>query len=535
MFHEASPPAPKIGVYEKVANCTGLYKHSTTGRYYATKKKDGKRYECSLRTADRKIAERRMKEWVANLDKVDAEVEKTTLKQLAAQLVAINEGKAGSSRSVIRLVLQEIQSRWGMQTQVRDIRPSQIDEYLAGRGRDFKNTSYNRYAGVLKQLFELAVGDRIIAESPFERVRTPWKKPQTPIRNIPTIAQFEAIVASIRSQRCAKYAQDSADFIEFLGLAGLGQAEAWALTWGDVDWVRNQIQIRRHKTDVRFQIPIYPHLRPLMERMYKKAGKTAVPGARVFKFRNGKKALDGACARLGFKHFTQRNLRQCLIMRLWKAGVDRKLIAKWQGHQDGGQLILETYTEVFGDDDDAYEQQQLARLGPSVASTAPLMQVQLPVVQRIVPPHKRQARTVKFCGMENPYKPDEKVLTKMKGADVEATVTQVWQNEVQIKTSDGKLTWRTMHTVWYPGASPIPKPERPKAVVTQGSTPAAPVPAESKPQPDAVSPVAPTSSESTETQVASNDGGVPAPSDTPAPVACSTDEGKRRKKRKAGR
>lgn len=197
MILEASPPRTK-GIYVKIQNCPGLYRHSTTGRYYAAKKKDGRRYECSLRTTDRKIADRRMTAWVADLNKVNVEIEKTTLKELSEQMISINQGRAGSSRSVIRLVLQEIQQRWGMHTQVRDIRPSQIEEYLASRGRDFRNTSYNRYAGVLKQLFELAAGDRIIAESPFERVRTPWKKPQTPIRNIPTIEQFEAIVASIR-------------------------------------------------------------------------------------------------------------------------------------------------------------------------------------------------------------------------------------------------------------------------------------------------------------------------------------------------
>jgi hypothetical protein len=43
--------------------------------------------------------------------------------------------------------------------------------------------------------------------------------------------------------------------------------------------------------------------------------------------------------------------------------VDKKLIPKWQGHQDGGQLIMDTYTEVFGGDDAQYEQQQLAKLG----------------------------------------------------------------------------------------------------------------------------------------------------------------------------
>lgn len=85
------------------------------------------------------------------------------------------------------------------------------------------NTSYNRYAGVLKQLFEMAVKDRIIAASPFFGVSTRWKKPQTPIRRIPTLEQFHAIVDSIRSQKYSRNAENSADFVEFLGLAGLGR------------------------------------------------------------------------------------------------------------------------------------------------------------------------------------------------------------------------------------------------------------------------------------------------------------------------
>jgi len=51
-----------------------------------------------------------------------------------------------------------------------------------------------------------------------------------------------------------------------------------------------------------------------------------------------------------------------LIRRLWQSGVDYKLIAKWQGHQDGGKLILDTYTEVFSADDAEYETAQLARI-----------------------------------------------------------------------------------------------------------------------------------------------------------------------------
>lgn len=240
-----------------------------------------------------------------------------------------------------------------------------------------------------------------------------------------------------------------------MGLAGLGQAEAWALIWDDVDWLQNQIRVRRHKTDVRFQIPIYPHLRPLLEGMFKKAGNTAVPAARIFRFRNGKKALDGACTRLGFKHFTPRNLRQCLIRRLWQPSVDKKHIAKWQGHQDGGQLIMETYTEVFGSDDDEYERHQLAKLLPThTPAPAPAS------IPAIAVPAQTAVVERKSFFMDNPYKPGDKVHTNVKGAEVTATVTAIWQNEVQVKTEDGKQFWRTMHTVWYPFSTPIPKPQK---------------------------------------------------------------------------
>lgn len=49
--------------------------------------------------------------------------------------------------------------------------------------------------------------------------------------------------------------------------------------------------------------------------------------------------------------------------------------------------------------------------------------------------------------MQNPF--------KVKGREVAATVTQIWQNEVQVKTADGITLWRTMCTVWYPGKAPL--------------------------------------------------------------------------------
>lgn len=341
-----------------------LYRHCTSGLYYCLKKHRGKRREHSLKTYDFALAKRRMKEWIDNLDKVDASVEKTTFRQLLEKWKAMRQGKALKTRKTDQSTLNQFVKTWAhdLDIQVSKILPSHLNEWLALHEGRLKNVSYNGYVAFLKQVFQIAVADRIIAISPHEGIRTPWKKPQKPVRRVPTLEQFQMIVTDIRGQKYSPDAESSADFIEFLGMAGVGQAEAASLTWGDVDWELDRINFKRHKTQARYHVPIYLHLKPFMERLWKKNAPNVSDSQRVLKISDGKKALQASCQRLGLPNFSQRNIRQCLIMRLWKAGVDKKLIAKWQGHQDGGTLILDTYTEVLGDDDAEYEKQQLGKL-----------------------------------------------------------------------------------------------------------------------------------------------------------------------------
>lgn len=349
---------------EKIPNFPCLYRHTLNANYYGIKKISGKRKEHSLGTADRKLAERKLKDWISGLEKVDSEAAWTSLSVLLDKFVAANSGKSESTCATNASIIKVFKDTWPgrLNAPVAEVKPSHINEWLAKHESRLKNTSYNRYCGFLKQLFQIAVADRIIAASPFDGVKTKWKKPQKPVRNVPTQQQFEAIIADIRSQRFNPDANDTADFVEFLGLAGLGQAEAGALTWGDVDFKRKRLTIRRFKTQAVFHLPMYPHLIPLMERLLKQAGAQAGVTAKVFQIKDAKKGLQAACARLNLKNFTQRNIRQVLIRRLWQSSVDHKLISKWQGHQDGGKLILDTYTEVFGDDDADYEHQQLRKI-----------------------------------------------------------------------------------------------------------------------------------------------------------------------------
>jgi integrase len=340
----------------------GLYRHSRSNLYYGFKKLHGKRHECSLRTTDRQIAERRLRSWIHGLEVVDRELERTTVRDLIQKFVAANQGKAAKTRATNTSIIRRLTKSWpgGTDVEVRHIKPSHIDEWLAMQEQRLKNTTYNRYAGVLREMFDIAVRDRIISESPFDQVKTKWKKPQEPVRLTPTEEQFRAVVSSIRSQRYTDHASDSADFIEFLGLAGLGQAEAASLTWGDVEFDNQRLHIRRHKTDTWFYVWMNPELEQLLRKLRKYATSASL-NSRVFAIKDAKKALRAACDRLGYPNFSERSIRRRLIQKLWRAGVDKKLIAEEQGHQDGGQLIIETYTQDYGDNDVAHKRRELAK------------------------------------------------------------------------------------------------------------------------------------------------------------------------------
>ena len=136
-----------------------------------------------------------------------------------------------------------------------------------------------------------------------------------------------------------------------MGLAGLGQAETSSLTWDDVHLDKGQIVTFRHKTKQGLVIPIFPQLRPLLEKRLKlaiaaNAGNPPVVGTKVFSVGDPRRAIEAACDQLKLPHYTSRSFRRFFITTAIERGVDVKVIAQWQGHRDGGKLILDPYSHV---------------------------------------------------------------------------------------------------------------------------------------------------------------------------------------------
>ena len=320
---------------------SGLYRYNPTGQYFARVRFRGKLYRKKLDTADYELAKRKLAEFKRDLERTDATKGNTSFAKLLDDY-AETLGGADSTKEDKRHIIAKLKETWfGVDTlPLRTVKPSQVTAWLSKYYGDKSASYYNSALTVLRDAFDMAVRDKIILESPASGLK--YAKRNKPIRETPTFQEFNQIVADIRSQRFNADAKESADFVEFLGLAGLGQAEAASIKRSDVDLDAERIIVYRHKTDTGFAIPIYPQLRPLVEKLC--AGKAH--NAPLFSINQARKALTNACRRLDCQPFTQRSLRRMFIVRAIEKGIDVKVIAQWQGHTDGGKLILDTYSHV---------------------------------------------------------------------------------------------------------------------------------------------------------------------------------------------
>jgi integrase len=378
-------------VWTKIKRERGLYRYNPSGMYFARVRFRGKLHREKL-GADPEVAKRKLRDFKNRLARLDphkgnisfGEVlrsyaktvtgaddsaldkyfraldggDEATLKEYSKRLAGNDQTK----KDKLTILKKLKQTFFAVETMpLRTVKPSQVTAWLSEHYGHFSAAAYNAALSVIRGAFDLAVNDKIIIESPAAGLT--YRKRKKPIRPTPTFEQFRQIVANIRAQRFNADAEQSADFVEFLGLAGLGQAEAAAITRADVDLAAGRMIVYRHKTDKGFSVPIYPQLRPLVEKLCK--GKPQ--HARLFTISQARKALRHACERLGFVRelpdgrtvaaYSHRSLRRMFITRAIEKGVDVKVIADWQGHEDGGKLILATYSHV-----NAVHSQRMAQL-----------------------------------------------------------------------------------------------------------------------------------------------------------------------------
>lgn len=337
-----SKRAKQAGRFEKVGEC--LYRYTSNGNYYAVVRHEGKLIRRSLETDDAKLAKRKLADFKKTLSQIDSSLGKMTVEELLKKFQASLKKLDKNTIQKLGFVAQHFREKWapGMNQSVRKVKQSEIDEWLGAMREEYAVSYYNEHVQFVRRMFDLAVADKVIAESPAKDAKT--VKRATPIRQTPTWEQFKSIVENIRGQKFNADADDSADFVDFLGRSGLGNSEAANIQRKDVDLEKGKITVMRNKTDKGYQIPIFPQLRPLVEKLMKQAEDK--PEASLLKVDNVKKALTNACIRLNLPHYSHRSLRRCFVTRCIELGMDFKTVAALQGHTDGGVLIAKTYSHL---------------------------------------------------------------------------------------------------------------------------------------------------------------------------------------------
>jgi integrase len=330
--------------WEKIGKkLIGLYRYRRSGMYYARLRSGGKVYRESLKTKDFAFAKRKLDAFKKRLNLTDPRFGKITLGRWLDEIYFRTLRGRESTLADKRRIIECIKKTWllGARAPMRDLKPTDVERWLNEQFGKWSTSYYNSALSLVRDAFQKAVSDRVIFDNPAAALK--YRRRTKPIRLTPTYEQFQSIVADIRTQQFNGHgAEESADFVEFCGLAGLGQAEASGMKRSDVDLKADRIIVYRHKTDTGFVIPIYPQLRPLIEKLC--AGKK--PNEHLFSIGKARIAITNACKRLELPPFTHRSLRRMFITRALEIGVDVQTVARWQGHRDGGKLILDTYGHV---------------------------------------------------------------------------------------------------------------------------------------------------------------------------------------------
>jgi len=355
-----TPQQPKEKEWKKIGPC--LYRYRG-GNYYAIFKVSGRQKKVCLDTSDLVLARRKLATVKDEGSKTDPGSRGMTLEDMAGKYLK-SLTLSARTRHVKNREIRDMLRDWPTSAPriLSKIKKSDVLSWL-GAYDELRSSTVNSYITLARQMFQLAVDDRVLPSNPAESIK--YRKRGVRKDPTPTYEQFNEIVAHLRStERHNPHGREAtADYIEFMGEAGLGQAEIAGLRFQDLDFASGRMSIFRRKTTTSFSVPIYPNAMPILER---RMGQGELEQTSpLFPFGDCKKGLDAACKRLGMAHFTPRSLRRMFISRALMLGVDVQTVSRWQGHQDGGALLLKTYADVLKG---THETAQAAKLGPVPAN-----------------------------------------------------------------------------------------------------------------------------------------------------------------------
>jgi integrase len=333
-------------VFHRVAE--NLYRLEQSGGYYALLKRGDKQFRRSLKTKDRKLAERRLTELRAQVGNLTiGDDARLSFEEVAERWMASTAHTIKPSTTRRRQTCIKNLAPFFAGVSIRNIQPQHCERWLTERASKIASQTMANELNALRPIFAYAVKAGLMLSNPANNISRK-KAVQKPMV-IPTRQQFRELVKTIRSSDgrhgSQLKAKPGADLVELLAYSGCRIAEATALTWSDADFEANALKIRggidgtkNYETRI---VPMTDALRNLLLRL--KADQKPEPSNRISSTDRAHTCLRTACRRLGYPLFSHHDFRHFFATTCIEAGVDIPTVSRWLGHKDGGALAMRVY------------------------------------------------------------------------------------------------------------------------------------------------------------------------------------------------
>ena len=216
--------------------------------------------------------------------------------------------------------------------------------WLLKHRKAYSATRTNGAVTVIREIGDLAVRKKFLAEDPWERAKKSlgYVKVTHSQLTLPEPSQVQQLRQEVylRSNRHGTFGAWTFDFLLFSGARIESAREA---CWEDVKWSEGQIYFRKAKRGA-YYIPLFPQLKELLQKI--QAQRQPAPEDRILPTASLAKVLTSACKSLagqGVPHLSHHDLRHLFATRCIESGVDIPTVSRWLGHKDGGALAMKTY------------------------------------------------------------------------------------------------------------------------------------------------------------------------------------------------
>jgi len=346
-----SEPVAEQPVFHKVAE--NLYRLESSGGYYALLKRGGKQFRRSLKTKDRKLADRRLSDLRAKIGCLQISPEaRLSFGQAAKLWLETNKHAFSSSTATRKGMYIKGLLPYFEEMAIRNVTQQDCDRWVTERGSKLAPETFVHELDVLKSVFDFALNRGLILSNPAAHIKR--RRVVSKMIVVPTLEQFKQLIAAIRlsdgradSQAKAATGADLVEFLAYSGarvgeVTGSGDAnEKRPLRWADVDFGRGTIFLPGTKTESAPRtIPMSERLREVLLRLKEKAPQLSDA---IFSVRSARKCLQTACKKLGFPKFTHHDFRHFFATTCIESGVDIPTVSRWLGHKDGGALAMKRY------------------------------------------------------------------------------------------------------------------------------------------------------------------------------------------------